>query len=235
MDSALAERLVTAGTMVGLALIVWLTGRWLTRKLPEQWGRLVSQLVPVLILAIAAIGALILIDPDQANQLSDDLFSAVPTVLLAVIIVIIARALGKITGQLVETALGGISPTMAGRARLTISSLILGIGLIVALQRVGVSTDVILILVAALAFGTALAVALSVGLGAVPVARHVAAGRHVNSRYTPGDRVRVGTVEGIVVSVGLSTTRIQIGDARHVDVPNAEFLAGAVSVEVSRG
>lgn len=231
MDSEWTERLVTAGTMVGAILIVWLIGRWLQRKLPEQWGRLVGQLIPVLMLAIAAIGALVLIDPNQANQLSDDLFNAVPTVIVAVVIVIIARALGKITGQLIETALGGISPSIAGRARLVVSGLILGIGLVIALQRVGVSTDVILILVAALAFGTALAVALSVGLGAVPVARHVAAGRHVNSRYSPGDKVRVGDVQGTVVEVGISTTRIRVTEHRDVDVPNAEFLEGTVSVE----
>jgi small-conductance mechanosensitive channel len=47
--------------------------------------------------------------------------------------------------------------------------------------------------------------------------------------------VRVGEVEGIVIAVGLSTTRIQVADARHVDVPNAEFLEGAVSVEGSSG
>ncbi len=231
MDSELTERLITVGTMVGIAAIVWIIGRWLQRKLPEQWGRLVAQLIPVVILAIAAIGVLIIIDPDQANQLSDGLFDAVPTVIYAVIIVIIARALGKITGQLIEAALGGISPTLAGRARLLVSGLIFGIGLIIALQHVGVSTDVILILVAALAFGAALAVSLSVGLGAVPVARHVAAGRHVNSRYSPGDVVRVGDVQGTVVEVGLSTTRIRVTDQRQIDVPNGDFLEEAVSVE----
>lgn len=232
MDSGLIERLVTVGTMVGVALVVWLVGRWLKRKLPEQWGELVGQLVPVLIVAIVAIGALILIDPDQANQLSDDLFNAVPTVIVAVVIVIIARALGKITGQLIETALHGISPTLAGRARLLVSSLVLGIGLVIALQRVGVSTNIILVLVAAMAFGAAFAVALGIGLGTVPVARHVAAGRHVNSRYSPGDRVRVGDVQGVVVEVGLSTTRIRVSDQRTMDVPNADFLAAAVSVEL---
>jgi small-conductance mechanosensitive channel len=109
--------------------------------------------------------------------------------------------------------------------------LILGIGLVIALRWVGVSTDIILVLVAALAFGTALAIALSVGLGAVPVARHAAAGRHVHRRYSPGDTIRVGDVEGVVVEVGLATTRIRVSGHRHIDVPNAEFLDGAVSVE----
>ncbi len=231
MDPALTDRLITVATMLVVALVVWLIGKWLQRKVPEQWGRLIGQLIPVVILAIVAIGVLIVIDPAQASQLNEDLRYAVPTVLVAVIIIIISRALGSIGGQFAEAALRSVSPTMAGRARLLVSSLIFGIGVVIALQWVGVSTDIILILVAAMSFGVALAIALSVGLGAVPVARHVAAGRHVNHRYAPGDRIRVGDVEGVVVEVGLSTTRIRVSEQRDIDVPNADFLEGAVSVE----
>jgi small-conductance mechanosensitive channel len=43
--------------------------------------------------------------------------------------------------------------------------------------------------------------------------------------------VRIGHVEGAVVEIGLSTTRIQVSDHRAVDVPNAEFLEAAITVE----
>jgi len=110
-------------------------------------------------------------------------------------------------------------------------ALILGIGVIIALQQIGISTDIILVLVAAVAFGTALALALAAGLGSVPIARQVSAGRHVHRRYEPGDKVRIGDVEGSVTEIGLSTTRIQVSDHRSMDVPNAEFLGAAVTVE----
>jgi small-conductance mechanosensitive channel len=225
------ERVVTAIVIVGIVIVVWIIGRILRAKLPERWGGLAGQLIPVIMLAVVAVGALILIDPDQAEQLSDSLFDAVPTVLFAVIILIVANALGRIVGEIIEMAVGGISATMAGRARLLASSVIFGIGVVIALQRVGVSTDIILVLVAALAFGTSLAAALGVGLGSVPLAKHVAAGRHVQRRYHPGDQVRVGDASGVVVEVGLSTTRIQVSEGRFIDIPNAEFLAGAVVVD----
>ncbi len=78
----------------------------------------------------------------------------------------------------------------------------------------------------------AIAVALSVGIGSVPLARQVASGRHVAARYNPGDRVRIGDVEGELLEIGLVSSRIGVGGGRAVDVPNAEFIEVAISVDV---
>ena len=87
------------------------------------------------------------------------------------------------------------------------------------------------LLVAAMAFGGALALALGAGLGSVPLAKQVAAGRHVASRYNPGERVRVGDAEGPIAEIGLATTRIQVAEGRFVDVPNVEFIDRAIEVD----
>lgn len=231
MDPDLQHRLIALAVVVGLLLVVWLLGRLIARRFAGRFSELVGQLIPVLLAAIAVIGALVVIDPDQATRLSDSVIGSVPKVMIAVIIVIVARALGRIVGLLAETALRPISATLAGRARLTLSSLILGVGLIIALQQVGISTDIILILVAALAFGGALALALGAGLGSVPLAKQVAAGRHVANRYNPGERVRVGDAEGPIAEIGLASTRIEVGEGRFVDVPNEEFIARAIEVD----
>jgi small-conductance mechanosensitive channel len=110
------------------------------------------------------------------------------------------------------------------------SSSILGIGVILAMGVLGIPTGIIQILVAALAFGVALTLALTVGLGSVPVARQIAAGRHVQNRYSSGDLIRIGDVEGRVVEIGLATTRVELGDGRNIDVPNHDFLEGNTSV-----
>lgn len=231
MDSELERRLISLAIFVGLMLLIWLIGRVVARKTGGQISDLVKQLIPVLITAVGVIGVLVVIDPDQAQQLSESIIDSVPKVMIAVIVVIVARALGRIVGLFTETALRPISASMAGRARLIVSSVILGVGVIIALQQVGVSTDIILILVAAFAFGGALALALGTGLGSVPLAKQVAAGRHVSRRYTPGERVRVGDAEGSIAEIGLAATRIQVADGRFVDVPNLEFIAGAIEVD----
>jgi small-conductance mechanosensitive channel len=194
-------------------------------------AELIGQLVPVLMIAIGVVGLLVIVDPEQADKLFESVINSVPKVMIAVIVVIVARALGRIVGLFAETALRPISASLAGRARLILSAGILGIGVIIALQQIGISTDIILVLIAALAFGSALAAALGVGLGSVPLARQVAAGRHVANRYDPGARVRVGDAEGPIAEIGLASTRIQVGEGRFVDVPNLDFIAGAIEVD----
>lgn len=223
-------RLITIITVVVVAALIWLAGKLIAGRLPEQFGELVSQLVPVLIIAIVVIGLLIVIDPDQAKDLQRSVQSSVPKVLIAVILVIVSRALGRIVGLFIETALRRVSATLAARARLAVSSVILGVGVIIAMGTLGIPTAIIQILVAALAFGISLMLALTIGLGSVPLARQVAAGRHVNNRYEAGLMVRVGDIEGRIVDIGLATTRIEVGAGKQIDVPNHEFLEGATSV-----
>jgi small-conductance mechanosensitive channel len=223
-------RLVTVIVVAAVAVVVWAAGKVLAAKLPKQFAELVSQLVPVLVLAIVVVGILVVIDPDQAKELQRSVQSSVPKVLIAVIMVIVSRALGRIVGLFLEAGLRRISNVVAARARLVVSSAILGIGVIIAMGVLGIPTGIIQILVAALAFGVALALALTVGLGSVPVARQIAAGRHVQSRYSSGDLIRIGEVEGRVVEIGLATTRIELGGGTNIDVPNHDFLEGTTSV-----
>lgn len=230
MDPELERRLIALAVVVGGIVAIWLIGKILTHRSAGRIAELVGQLIPVLMTAVAVIGVLVIIDPGQAERLSESVMDSVPKVMIAVIVVIVARALGRIVGLFAETALHTISPALASRARLVLSSVILGVGLIIALQQVGISTDIILILVAALAFGGALALALGAGLGSVPLARQVAAGRHVAKRYNTGEKVRVGDTEGPITEIGLASTRIQVGDSRYVDVPNLDFIAGAIEV-----
>lgn len=231
MDPELERRLIALAVVVGLMVVIWLIGKIVARKSAGRIAELVGQLIPVLMTAVAVIGVLVIIDPDQAERLSDSVMGSVPKVMIAVIVVIVARALGRIVGLFAETALRPVFPAMASRARLILSSVILGVGLIIALQQIGISTDIILILVAALAFGGALALALGAGLGSVPLARQVAAGRHVAKRYNTGERVRVGDAEGPISEIGMASTRIQVGENRFVDVPNLDFIAGAIEVQ----
>ncbi len=227
---SLNEVLVTLGVLAGITIVILVVGAVLKRKLPAQLGELLGQLIPVLVFGLWAMGVLVIIDPDQADKLVTSTANSVPRVIVAVILVIVARALGRIVGLLVETALRRSSPVLASRARMIASSAILGVGVIIALQQIGISTDIILILVASFAFGLALAMALAVGLGSVPLMRRVAAGRHVHNRFEEGQLIRVGAVEGRLASIGLASSRIEAMDGGFVEVPNDEFLEGPVAI-----
>lgn len=223
------EALTTLAVVVGTLAVLWIVWRLVKRRLPERLADVVSQLIPVTVLIILLVTGLLIIDPDQGDRLLDSTLAYLPQAFVAIVVVIVARALGRIVGVITETALQRISPVVAARSKLAASSVILGVGIIIALQQLGISTDIVLLLVAGLVFGTALAIALLVGLGGLPLAKQVAAGRHVQERYDVGQVIRVLDHEGRITSIGLSTTRIEAMDGGVVDLPNRTLLEHPVT------
>lgn len=222
--------LITAGSVIAVLVVIWAVWKVAGRRLPERLRDMVDQVLPVLYIAVMVVTALVIIDPEQADFLLESTLRYLPQGLVALIVVILARAIGKIVGTLIEAAFTRMSPVIAARARMAASSLILGVGIIIALQQVGISTDIIMLLIGALAFAAALAGGLAVGLGSVPVARQVAAGRHIQNRYETGMMVRVGQVEGRITDVGMATTRVEALDGGTVAIPNDAFLEGPVTI-----
>ncbi|NNL13110.1 MAG: mechanosensitive ion channel [Acidimicrobiia bacterium] len=220
----------TAITVAAVIAVALIAGRVLAKRAPEQLGELIRQLVPVVILTSIVVGILVILDPDQTDKLLDATVSFVPKALVAVLVIILARSGGKIIGLFVESGLRRVSPVLAKRVSLAISSVLLGIGVIIALDQLGVSTDIILLLVAALAFGAALAGGLAVGLGSLAISRQVAAGRYVQDRFRPGQLLSIDGVEGRLLSVGLSATHLEAEGGSVYEVPNERFLQGPVKV-----
>ena len=224
------EALITAGSVIAVLVVIWAVWKLAGRRLPEKVREMIDQVLPVLYIAVLVVTALVIIDPKQADLLLESTLRYLPQGLVALIVVILARALGKIVGTLIEAAFSRMSASIAARARMAASSLILGVGIIIALQQVGISTDIILLLIGALAFGSALAGGLAIGLGTVPVARQVAAGRHIQNQYETGQMVRIGTVEGRIADIGMAATRVEGLDGGIVAIPNDQFLDGPVTI-----
>ena len=226
----LENTLVTAGTATGILVVGWALLAVTRKRLSERMGEVLKQVAPALALSVVVVAVLIILDPERAEVLGDAVMRYVPNVLVAVLVILVARAAGRVIGLFAEAALRQVSASIAARVRLGIAGSILGMGVIIALDQLGVSTDIIMLLVAAFAFGLALAVGLGIGLGSLPVARQVAAGRHVRERYETGQRVQVGGHIGVIRSIGLATSRLETDDAHFVEVPNEAFLNAAVTI-----
>lgn len=226
----LSTTLTTVAAVAAIIVVTLVASAILKRRVGDNLANLISQLVPVLVLTAVVVGILLILDPDQAQTLLDATIKFVPRALVAVLVIIIARSLGKIAGLFAETAIRRISPTVARQVSLAISSVLLGVGVIIALDQLGVSTQIILLLTAAIAFGGALAAALAIGLGTVPLARQVVAGRYVGNRFRPGQLIRIGDTEGRLLSVGLSSCVLETAGGDRFEVPNQAFLEGGVLV-----
>lgn len=226
----LENTLVTAGVALGVLVVGWLVLAVARRRMSDRWGEVIRQVAPALALSVVVVAVLVILDPDRAEVLGDAVMRYVPNVLVAVLVVLVARAAGRVIGLFAEAALRQVSASIAQRARIGIAGTILGIGIIIALDQLGVSTDIIMLLVAAIAFGVALAIGLGFGLGSLPVARQVAAGRHVQERFELGQRLQVGGYVGTLQATGLASSRIETDDGIVVELPNEAFLSGAVTV-----
>jgi small-conductance mechanosensitive channel len=225
------EATISTAITVAVVIVIALIARAvLVKRLKGQLGELVNQLIPVVIITAIIMGILVILDPDQANELLDGTVDFVPKAVVALLIIILARTGGQILGLFVETAMRRISPVVAARVKMAVSYGVLGVGAIIALDQLGVSTNIILLLVAALAFGSALAGGLAVGLGTLAISRQVAAGRYVQDRFQPGQLLSIDNVQGRLLSVGLSATHLEGEGGSIYEVPNERFLQGPVKV-----
>ena len=218
-----------AAIVSGVVLVLGLLARWyVTRK----GGDLVSaasrrSLTGFVFLAAAIVGLAALavaLNPATTDTVVVSLVRSLPSLLLASVIMLISVLVGRVAAALIRRGLNSWSSVLALRIARFVKIAIVSTGAIIALDQLGVSTDLLIILVTAVVSSAALALALSFGLGTVPMARQVAAGRHVSDRFALGQTVTIGDVTGSIVDVGLASTRIERTDGSSVEIPHSFFL-----------
>jgi hypothetical protein len=100
---------------------------------------------------------------DQLANVFSELVSYIPSVIAAIVIVIVGIVLGGFVGGLIMASAGGLhgGPTLARVGRIGI----IVIAVFMALQELGIATDIVTTAFAILFGAVALALALSFGLG----------------------------------------------------------------------
>lgn len=213
-----------------ILLIRWLLGRGRAGRLFDAPAR---RMVTRSITLLVVIGGILVVvasnNPEVERQLTDGVLSYLPHAVAGSLILLTAVILGRLVGVLVSEVLRERAPIMASRVGKLLSATIVLIGSVLAADQFGITTSLILLIIgaglAALAIGTALAF----GLGTVPVARQIAAGRHVDNRYVVGDELRIGDVQGTLMSIGIASSRIE-SDAGSWEIPNERFLNENVQI-----
>lgn len=219
----------------GFVLLVGLVVRfYVTRK----GGELVSAesrrsltgfvLLTTLVVALAALA--VALNPGTTDTVVVGVVRSIPSLLLAGVILLVSVLLGRIAAALLKRGLNSWSSVLAVRLARIVKVTIITTGAMIALDQLGVSTDLLIVLVTAIVSSLALAAALGFGLGSVPLARQVAAGRHVSDRFAIGQEVTVAGRIGTIVEVGLTSTRIRTGTGAYLEVPHSVFLEQPIEV-----
>ncbi len=101
---------------------------------------------------------------------------------------------------------------------------------IIAAAEIGISTEVLLILIAVILAAVSGTFTLAFGLGSRDVARALSAGRYVRHDYRVGQEIAFADVRGRITRIHSTSTTLDAGEGRSILVPNHLLIDSIVTV-----
>ncbi len=222
-----------AGALAFTAVAYLVVRRLLKRgRLAELIDRRARRTISRSISALALTVMAVLILSARNEVIRTDLLLStanfLPKLVVGALIIIVAFVLSKLLGVVVEQSIRSRSPAIASRLRgITVVSIVT-IGTLIAMKQMGLATDVLIMVLGAFLATNAVAFGLGIGLGVLPLSRQIAAGRHVEERFTVGQYVELRDIAGRIDSMGMASARV-VGDNGEIwEVPYAHFLSAPV-------
>jgi small-conductance mechanosensitive channel len=151
------------------------------------------------------------------------LFSYLPNVVAAVLLVVVGTSVSQFVGQAVTRAAEESGIEFARSLGSLTSGFILFIVGIMAVGQLRFDTDMVRIVTICTLSGFALAFGLSVGLGARDITRNVLAGFYARKIFSPGDPLELRGERGVLRAITATQTLIQ-QDTGLIAVANSVFL-----------
>jgi small-conductance mechanosensitive channel len=234
------DRVIWAATAVAAGVLIGAGAGYLTRVIVakrERRAHVEGLAAPAaafvfwLVLA-AGIGiAIAILAPDELQPLVEQTLTYLPNVLVAVLILIVGRAIAAIASGALGAGLAKATGRTRRQAGLALRVGILIVTVMLVLAQLGVNTVLLNMVAGAVLFGTSAALALLVGLGGRDVAKEIAAGRYLRRIFTTGDRIEAGDVSGHIVALHPATTELSTSASGTLHVPNTDLLNSAIRVE----
>lgn len=161
---------------------------------------------------------------DRATEMAGNLaVNLVVAVLILVATLFIARWASRVVSRMLARARrSSPDPMLEGFLVQVVRVIVIAVGLVAVLQRLGVQTTSIIAVLGA--------ASLAIGLALQGTLSNVAAGVMllILRPYRVGDLVEVGDRTGIVQKLDLFTTRIIDANNRRITVPNSQVLGDAI-------
>lgn len=229
MNDYVMAVLIAAGVFAAGLIVQWVAVRRGGELIEARSRRSLTRFAGVIALLAGLGWLLIRANPGTADSLVVSLLRSAPKLLLAAFIIVVSIVLGRLVGTVVARTLRSWSSVYASRIGRLVRLVIVSVGVIIALEQIGVSTELLIIVVAAVMLAASLSIALAAGLGSVPLAKNVAAGRHVATRFAVGQRVEGASFAGEIIEIGLSSVSLATEDGR-TEVPHLLLLEHPVQV-----
>lgn len=230
-----AAAIAFAGVVVALGtagLVRWLGARVLGDA--ERAGRFAA-IVAVATVALFGIAAVSrLVEPDLTEPglraATARVLATLPELLIAIVVVVAAVILASALRGLLRRILEPVRPGLAELAATLAYWALIGLGLLIAADQVGIQTGFLQQLLLVLLAGVIVGLAIAFGLGSRDLVAAVVAGRHVAQIVALDDEIEVDGHRGTVVELGHASVRVRLSDGRQAEIPNARLLGTTVVV-----
>jgi small-conductance mechanosensitive channel len=232
----LAGRLVRRGLLaVGLDELAtrWRISDTLVQaRLQPSLAGLVGAAVRITLSVVAAFAALTLLGLELLSQSLNEAVLFLPNLLAALALLLAGVVLAGLARDRVDRFAYQMDFAVPLGQLAQISTL--AIFALMAAAQIGVSTDILFIVIAILLAAAAGTFALAFGLGGQEVARAVNAGRFVRAAFEVGQTISVGQIRGKIIAIEPEATVIGTGDGL-VRVPNNLLLESMVTIHGAAG
>jgi small-conductance mechanosensitive channel len=107
---------------------------------------------------------------------------------------------------------------------------VLGVFGILAAEEIGISTAVLLVVIAVLLAAVSGTFTLAFGLGSREVARALSAGRYLRHDYRVGQEIAFADIRGRITRIHSTSTLLDAGEGRSIRVPNHLLIDSVVTI-----
>lgn len=194
----------------------------------------ISSLFFWLFIVIALVVILSVFRSEVVDQLASDFVDFIPRVLVAGIILIGANVLSTFAVTALSTATARMPVDIQNKANLIVKVVIVTFAALLAVTQLGIDTEVVNMVLAAILFAIAASIVLLIGLGGFPVAKQIASARSLRRVIDEGDQIDIAGIKGEVVEVG--PTHVSISSSEGLQkIPAVQVMSGSYSLTKSNG
>ena len=193
-----------------------------------SFSQLVAKLLFWLLLMTFLLSAVETLGLRAVTATIDRVIAFIPSAIGATLILLLGLLLARLAGSVVASAAAATGLANAARLGLAARALASLLAAIVAVEQLGVATEVLVGPLTALLGAAGFAAGLAFALGARPIVTHILAGHFLQQSLPRDGVIEVDGRRGVVERVGATATLIRAGDSSW-SVPNAQLLERVVA------
>ena len=188
---------------------------------------LIARLLFWLLLLTFVLSSIETIGLDAVTTTIDRLIAFIPRVIGACLIVVIGLLFARFVAGLAASAFSAAGFVSGARVGVLVQGGIGTLVVLVAIEQVGIETEILVGPITVLVGAAALSAGLCFALGARPIVTHILAGHFVRQSLPRDSFVQIGDRRGVVQRIGATETLLRDGNLLW-SVPNGRILEEVV-------